>query len=264
MVGTFLDRCPPAWLVDAEISVPCGSPGPPALSLFFERSDPFDAFAEAHPHGALLQAHERAVRERFLLVPRRWVKLGVGLSQYFQVDPTLAYPLTTLRVFLRHYGVPDVRSVAALLEPALASTDAIWCLILKHGGIAAVPRIACRIPRSTAAVQVAHLATRGFLGADVADAYLALLTRMPGGKDAIVSIEPHRAGHIAVDFENVPTEAVPGAAAIAPGLARLSYAKCRLATDGAAAWTAYLPLPEWRRSMTGAPPGSSRFPAWTA
>ncbi len=262
MLKDLTSSLPAAWLADAEISVPFLR-GERGLSFFFEAPAEFADFLETVGAPPVIAVCEARVRERFDLVPRRWVKLqgekpSRRFSQYFQVNPLDAYPLTTLRLFLRAFGIADVAGLEELLRPALERGDTVWGLVLKHGDRGAAPRLSLRVPRGLLGDLVGRLVEARRLTAALGAAYGQLALTGPGDDTVYLSFDPGVADACALDFEHVPSGAVPGGGAAFPQPVVLRYAKCRLGRNGGEpAWTGYLPYPAWRtyteRSPVDAP-----------
>ena len=120
-----LGRFPSEWLRDAELSLAVGRPERVGLSFVFDDTAAFDAFAEGIGLPPEARDEDARLRARFDLGPRHWVKLRWmngergGWSQYFFIHGRNHYPITTLRLFARQFGVTDVSRLEALLRPAL-------------------------------------------------------------------------------------------------------------------------------------------------
>jgi cyclopropane fatty-acyl-phospholipid synthase-like methyltransferase len=247
----LISSVPAAWLAEAEISVPC-SGGPGGLSFFFDAPAEFVTFLQVIGAPPQLWDCETRLRERFDLVPRRWVKVqgderSRKFSQYFQVNPGDAYPITTLRLFLRAFGVADVAGLEALLRPALERDDTVWGLVLKHGDGVATPRLSLRTDRRVLPELLQQLVAANRLAPRLGAEYQRLGLTAPGDDTVYLSFDPRIANACALDFEHVPSDTVPGADAIFLRPVVLRYAKCRLASSGdQPTWTAYLPYSAWQ------------------
>jgi len=257
-----ISSIPAAWLADAEISVPFAG-GEGGLSFFFDAPVEFAAFLEAVAAPPQLSDCEARLRGRFDLVPRRWVKVqGDGpsrrFSQYFQVIPRDSYPITTLRLFLRTFGVADVSGLEGLLRPALERDDTVWGLVLKHGAGGAAPRLSLRTDRRLLPDLLQRQVAAHRLAPQLGAEYERLALAVPGDDVAYLSFDPGTANAYALDFEHVPSGTVPGADTVFPQPLVLRYAKCRLSGPaGRPAWTAYLPYPAWR-TYSETPAGDAR------
>ena len=251
MLTNLISSVPAAWLADAEISVSL-SGGEGGLSFFFHAPAEFADFLEVVAAPSKLSEYETRLRERFDLVPRRWVKLqGEGrsrrFSQYFQVNPLDAYPITTLRLFLRAFGVADLAGLEALLRPALDRDDTVWGLVIKHRDGGAAPRLSLRTNRRLLPDLLQRLVAANRLAPQLGAEYERLALTVPGDDTAYLSLDPSVANACALDFEHVPADTVPGGDVVFPRPLALRYVKCRVPASGSpATWTAYLPVVEWR------------------
>ncbi|HWG86025.1 MAG TPA: class I SAM-dependent methyltransferase, partial [Deinococcales bacterium] len=257
-----LEGLAPAWLDQAEVSLGAGGGDRVGLSVFVRHPEEFAAFAWAAALPETVLERERAMRERFTLVERRWVKLDyragarVGYSQYFQVDPGERYPLTTLRVFLRLQGAPDVAWVQPALESALARPGTVWGLVLKpRSGGGALARLSCSVPAPGLAELLDGVLAAGFLNEAQRQAYLQWAA-YSGSAGAFLSLDP-LAGAAALDLEGVRAGVVPGWDGLGIGLLAgesLPYLKLRLDERGQPReWTAYLSLARVRQQLDGRP-----------
>lgn len=251
MLTDLISSVAAAWLADAEISVPL-SGGAGGLSFFFDAPAEFADFLEVVAAPLKLSEYETRLRERFDLVPRRWVKVqGEGqsrrFSQYFQVDPRDVYPITTLRLFLRAFGVADLAGLEALLRPALERNDTVWGLVVKHRDGGAAPRLSLRTDRRLLLDLLQRLVAANRLVPQLGGQYKRLALTLPGDDTAYLSFDPGIANACALDFEHVPSGTVPGGNVVFPRPLALRYVKCRLSLPSdQPAWTAYLPYSAWQ------------------
>jgi hypothetical protein len=221
----------------AELSQELGADPLTGLSLYFETPAEWQEFLEsAHGTPALDDADAR-VRARFELVPRRWVKLTfrddvvVRVSQYFQIDPRLPGPISTIRTFCRMHGIRELGGLAAMLSQGLRSEETVWILALKYRGAEITPRISCRIPRTALGNMLADMCAVGGLTEVQREAFAEVNARMQGGDNVYVSITPGGLGPVDLDFEQVVAGTVPELGDRFPKDLSLSYLKCRLAPD---------------------------------
>lgn len=230
----------------AELSLTLGADPLTGLSFYFETPAEWQDFLESkYGRPALAEADAR-VRSRFDLVPRRWVKLTfrddvvVRVSQYFQIDPRLPRPISTIRTFCRMYGVRELGGLAAMLSQGLGSEATVWILALKYRGGEITPRISCRIPRAALGDMLAEMVAAGGLTRAQQDAFGEVNARMPGGDGVYVSITPGGLGPVDLDFERVVAGTVPELGARFPKDLCLSYLKCRVGPDaGEKHWVGY-------------------------
>jgi hypothetical protein len=242
----------PAWLAGAEVSFRLGHPRANAISFFFDNDAEFRDFLSVTNLPAVVWERETAMRSRFTVLERYWIKLEVrddgigGYSQYFQLDPRSRYPISSLRVFLRSHGVGDVSRLEETLRGPLQREDTVWGLVLKptrDGG--AQPRLSCTVPRDELAELLEALHGVEQLEAGQRVGYLQWNASLPGSARVFVSFDPRASGAVALDFENVPGASLGddwdglgvGWSATRP----LPYLKCRLAPGSSRPeWTAYL------------------------
>jgi hypothetical protein len=243
---------PPAWLNGAELSIDLAHHQRVGVSFFFTDTAAFHSFCDHQRLPTEVQRDETALRGTFDLVPRHWIKRDfisgkpAGLSQYFTVHPRVNYPITTLRLFLRRHGCPDVAAIEPMLTPSLERQDSQWFLILKRGQ-APHPRIACRMVRSLLPDILDRLIAVGFLDHARAQAYSDWNSRLRAGPFVYLSIDPNRPGACSLDFESVHPASLPDRWTELqrqmgwPSLPR--YLKCRIPTGSTVpAWKVYLTL----------------------
>jgi hypothetical protein len=221
----------------AELSVELGPEPLIGRSLYFETADEWRTFLASEYGNPALAEGDTRVRARFELVPRRWVKLTfredvvVRVSQYFQIDPRLPGPISTIRTFCRMYGVRTVGGLAAMLAQGLGSETTVWILALKYQGADISPRISCRIARAALSDMLANMVAAGGLSRAQQDEFIEVNARMRGSDGVYVSITPGGPGPVDLDFEQVVAGTVPELGTRFPKDLCLSYLKCRLDPD---------------------------------
>ena len=264
------------WLADAEISATPGRDAACGLSFFFTDAVEYERFRGVARLPAEAVARAAAIRARFELVPREWVKLHYegerrsGISQYFVVDPRTAYPITTLRLGLRQCGLANTRGLEPAFEPALQRADTLWAVIAKQSGARVRPRLSCRVPRALLAELFARAARQGYVTERRAAAHLEQDARLDAGPCAYLSLDPEVPDACAVDYEDVTPASVPEVCKpLWPGDdggGERRYLKCRLGPSGAAQWTVYRPLaavltPEQLERLCATGAGGDRYRA---
>jgi len=247
-----LGRFPSEWLRDAELSLTVGRPERVGLSFIFDDGAAFDGFAEGIGLGSDARDDDARLRARFELGPRHWVKLRwlageqVGCSQYFFIHGRSHYPITTLRLFARQFGVTDVSRLEALLTPALGRDDTGWIVSLKRTATAVEPRFSCRVPRTELPALMAAAVAERHLDRERADHYLAWNRRLHARDAVYVTYDPLHGELGGIDFEEPDADSLPAGwrdATTGFGAATPRYLKCRIGFAAAAEWVIYLPYP---------------------
>jgi hypothetical protein len=252
-----------SWLDAAEVSISIDDGTVRGVSFFLDTALELGEILDMAGGREVVLPHELRLRERFDLAPRHWVKLHnptsqlTRYSQYFQLDPRLEYPVTSLRVFSRMYGVAPLASIEPALRPALLDGDAAWFLVVKHFLHGPEARIACRMRRVVAIEALHTLVATGHASATLADRYAGVLATESCGAHCFITLDPARRHAISVDLEGVPaddsTRAVPALARAE----RLRYVKYRGTREpsGPFARTAYLLVSElaWGRQSGRSP-----------
>jgi hypothetical protein len=243
-------RFPDAWLADAELSVAVGDPDRVGLSFFSNDADAFAAFTERIGLPADARADAAQLRARFDLLPRHWVKLrwraGVraGWSEYFTIQEHNVYPITTLRLFVRRYGVADTSRLEPALAPALEREDTRWVVSVRRADGAPVPRLSARVPRPVLRELATTLVAAGFVDRDRAARYLEHDVRLRAGDAAWITLDAATHTLCGVDFEDPDAGSLPDGWRDATGAnaAPPRYLKCRLAPGASRPeWVLYLP-----------------------
>lgn len=238
----------PEWLESAEVSFALAGPQVTGLSFFFQDEAACEEFAAAQSLDGCVMADEKVLRSKFSLLPRYWLKLHYngrercGLSQYFDINPALPYPITTIRCFLRSYGCAEVGMIEDLLKPALEAGDTQWGLALKRFPDQLVPRIFFSIKRPLLNEVLPPFVSLGYLSATAAGLYTEREIKLQGSERAFISFDPTFKTLSSLDFCAVPSEQFPGMlAAGLPGT--FDYLKMRIPEDSLKpAYTAYMPL----------------------
>ena len=238
----------PEWLDSAEVSFALAGPRVTGLSFFFQDEAAWEEFAAAQSLDERVMAEDKALRSKFSLLPRYWLKVHYngrercGLSQYFDINPALLYPITTIRCFLRSYGCADVGMIEDLLKPALEASGTQWGLALKRFPDQVVPRIFFSIKRPLLNEVLAPFVSLGYLSATAAGLYLEWEIRLKGSEGAFISFDPTFKTLSSLDFCAVPSEQFPGM--LPAGLPEIfDYLKMRIPGDSLEPeYTAYMPL----------------------
>jgi hypothetical protein len=241
-------RFPDAWLAGAELSRTLGDPDRVGLSFFSTDAAAFDAFTTQIGLPTVVRDDEATLRGRFDLLPRRWVKLRyragerIGCSQYFAIHERNVYPVTTLRLFARRFGVRDVARLEPALAPALERDDTQWIASVRRTGATAAPRFSCRVPRTALRALVTTLAAQRFVDSARAARYLDWNDRLRAGDAAWVTTDPLAADLCGLDFEEPDPGSLPGGwRETAGSAAPPRYLKCRLRSETSKPeWVLYL------------------------
>lgn len=234
------------WLTDAEISGTPLAPDKAGLSFFFEQEAEWDAFLRVFALPTAAIAHENALRGAFRFVPRRWAKLHflrqrlTGYSQYLIVDPTLSYPITTLRLALKRSGALDVKFIESAFRLALERDDCLWAVILKSNTDGSFqPRLSVRVGRALLPPLLGNLVEAGQLAEDMAAGFKAVDRAMSASDMCYLNMDLNEMGSVSVDYSDVAAASVPPEMGEAP-LPR--YLKCRFVPGQAApVWYWYAP-----------------------
>lgn len=202
------------------------------LSFFFLEESSFFDFAKERslPEGVI--GAEKTLRAKYDLLQRYWVKLHYhdgrqcGMSQYFQIDPRMHYPISTIRRFLREYGFSDVAMIEELLKPALESPETQWGFALKRGQDRLVPRVFCSIERPLLKEMLLLFVRFRYLEEEVSQFYLKWDRTTEAGDRIFLSFDPPLQRFSSVDFTDVPSSQFPDLPSFFP--AKLSYLKARI------------------------------------
>lgn len=250
-----LSSCDPAWLAAAEASLTQGKPGYLGLSFFFLSDAEARRFVKAVPASRPLTEPEGEVRASFHVVPRRWYKLAVqdgridGLSQYWQIDPAVTYPITTIRLFLRKYGAEPPPELEKRLEPYLRRRRQPWILGLKHRARTTTPRVSLRVDQDQLPDALTRMAALRYLPAELQGAYYQACQGAGNTEPFYITFGPGQSDDFSIDFSNIPASAIPLIDPCVATDAAWRYAKVRIApeTDGPRiTWTGYLGYQEYR------------------
>lgn len=243
-------RFPDAWLADAELSVTLGAPDRVGLSFFSTDADAFAAFGARIGLPADARADAAQLRARFDLLPRHWVKLRwragarAGWSEYFAIDERNVYPITTLRLFVRRYGIADTARLEPALAPALEQEDTRWVVSIRRTDGPPVPRLSARVPRAVLPGLMTTLVAAGFVDRGRAARYLEHDASMHAGDAAWITLDAGTHTLCGIDFEDPVPSGLPDGwrAAVGADAAPPRYLKCRL-PPGAwqPEWVLYLP-----------------------
>ena len=194
------------WLDFSEVSFALDGPRVAGLSFFFHDEASCAEFAASESLDELVMSDERALRAKFSILPRYWLKIhyvGIsrsGLSQYFYINPTMVYPITTIRCFLRSYGLADVGMIEELLKPALEAHETQWGLAIKRFPGQAVPRIFFSIARPLIKQVLAPFVKYGYLCEPAAQLYLEWESRITAGEHVFISLDPTLRKLSSLDF----------------------------------------------------------------
>lgn len=245
------------WLANAEISASPQEPEKTGLSVYQYDQFEYAAFArDLPPYVVELDAR---MRDRYQLDPRRWTKFGyvgrqrASLSQYFVLNPTNAYPISSLRTGLalmaRQAGVSvNTSLVEPGFRPALENPNTLWALIAKWSGETPLPRISCMITTAGLGALLESLVAEGLLNQELAEAYSRIAETFQSCPHVFVSLDPADPNGLAVDFERPNLDCVPEACRrllSEPTIQEASptYLKCRmLSSNIEPKWTVYRPL----------------------
>ena len=243
-----LASCRLEWLESAEISFALDGPRVTGLSFFFHDEAACSEFAAAESLDPCVMADEKWLRAKFSLLPRHWLKLHYdnlmrcGLSQYFHINPTLHYPITTIRCFLRRYGCSDIGIIEELLKPALEEGDTQWGLALKRAAERTIPRIFFRILRPLLSEVLTPFVRLGYLSLAAAEQYREWNERLSAGERVFISLDPTLGRLSSLDFCAVSAGQSPKISD--PGYPQqFDYLKIRIVErEPTPVLTGYLPL----------------------
>lgn len=238
----------PEWLDSSEVSLTLDGPRVTGLSFFFHDEDSCAEFAAHESLDGRVMSDEKALRSKFSILPRYWLKIHYagmqrcGLSQYFYINPTMFYPITTIRCFLRGQGLADVGMIEELLKPALESSETQWGLAIKRSRVQAVPRIFFSIPRPLLKQALAPFVRFEYLSEATALLYLEWEQRIRAGERVFISVDPTLRKLSSVDFCDLPSEQLPGV--LWEGFPEIfDYLKIRIFEHSQPPeFTAYMPL----------------------
>lgn len=242
----------PEWLDSAEVSCALAKAQVTGLSFFFHDEASCTEFAVAQALDECVMADEKALRAKYSLLPRYWLKIHYdgmdlsGLSQYFYLNPDLHYPISTIRCFLKSYGLTGVAIMEELLRPALEARGTQWGLAIKRFSGRVVPRIFFSIPRPLLNNALAPFVTLGYLAAPAAQQYREWNDKISAGERVFISLDPTVHELSSIDFCAVSSEQL-GAAPESGYRQQFDYLKIRIREPAqAAALTGYLPLPRFQ------------------
>lgn len=249
----------PEWLESAEVSVALAGREVTGLSFFSHDEVSCAEFAAAESLDERVMVDEKGLRSKFDILPRHWLKIHYdgrkrcGLSQYFHINPTMHYPITTIRCFLRSYGCTDVGTIEELLNPALEARGTQWGLAVKRLPGLVVPRIFFSIDRVLLNEVLIPFVSLGYLSAAAAEQYREWNGRISAGPGVFLSLDPTLGRLSSLDFCAVSSGQLPGMSENGYPQ-RFDYLKIRI-TDlaDAAALTGYLPLSlfqKWGRDFS--------------
>jgi len=238
----------PEWLDSAEVSIALDGPRVKGLSFFFHDEANCAGFAAAESLDRCVLSDEKALREKFSILPRYWLKLHFdggrrcGLSQYLQINPIMHYPITTIRCFLRKYGMSDVGMIEELLRPALEAPETEWGLAIKRSPGRVVPRVFFSIPRPLIRQVLAPFIRLGYLSQATGLQYLEWENRTRAGERIFISLDPTLGKLSSLDFSDVPSDQLPEPSRFGYS-GKLQYLKLRIADySQPPELTAYLPF----------------------
>lgn len=249
----------PEWLDTAEVSCALAGPQVTGLSFFFHDEASCTEFAVAQSLDECVMYDEKALRAKFSLLPRYWLKIHYdgkersGLSHYFYINPSMHYPITTVRCFLRSYGLTGVALMEKLLKPALEAQGTQWGLAIKRFPGRTVPRIFFSIPRPLLKQVLAPCTRLGYLSEAAELRYLEWDSRISAGERVFISLDPTVQKLSSIDFCDVSSEQL-GTASESGYPQQFDYLKIRIGEPAqAAALTGYLPLSRFqgRREDSG-------------
>lgn len=239
------------WLATSEASIVL-SDGPrlAGLSFFFHAESECAEFTTRAGLGKKAMGCERAIRRRIPLLPRYWLKIHYdclrpcGLSHYFQIDPSLNPPLTTLKYFLRTCGMRHIEGIEPLLKPVLESADTVWGLAVKRFRKVSFPRIFCQIARPLLKDALDVFVGSGYISNASSFCYREWDNRLSGSDTVFLSIDPTLQRLASIDFCDIPVGEIQEAQNL-NFPAHFSYLKIRVASTTAAPdVVGYLPLQE--------------------
>ncbi len=242
----------PEWLDNAEVSFALAGLQVTGLSFFFHDEADCREFAATQSLDECVMSDEKALRAKFSLLPRYWLKIHYdgkersGLSHYFYINPSMHYPITTIRCFLRSYGLTDIAKMEELLKPALEASGTQWGLAIKRFPGRTVPRIFFSIPRPLLKQVLAPFVRFNYLPEMAARLYLEWDNRISAGECVFISLDPAVQKLSSIDFCAVSSE--PFSAISESGYPhQFDYLKIRIGEPAqAAALTGYLPLSRFR------------------
>lgn len=238
----------PEWLESAEVSFALAGPRVSGLSFVFHDEASCAEFAAAESLDECVMADEKALRAKFSLLSRYWLKIHYdgmercGLSHYFDINPTMHYPITTIRCFLRSYGCTDTGITEELLKPALEARGTQWGLAIKRFSGLTVPRVFYSIERALLNEMLAPFVTLGYLSATAAEQYREWNERVSAGLRVFLSLDPTLGRLSSLDFCAVSAGHLPKISETRYPQ-QFDYLKIRIMEPTeAAALTGYLPL----------------------
>lgn len=203
------------WLESAEVSIALAGVRVTGLSFFFHDEASCTEFAAAESLDDQVMADEKALRAKFSLISRYWLKIHYdgtercGLSHYFDINPAMHYPITTIRCFLRRYGCADAGIIEDLLKPALEARDTQWGLALKRSAGQTAPRIFFSIMRPLLNEALAPFVSLGYLSAAAAEQYREWNDRIRAGLRVFLSLDPTLGRLSSLDFCAVSAGSCP-------------------------------------------------------
>lgn len=244
----------PEWLETSEVSVSLDGPRVVGLSFFFHDASSCAEFSTCAALDERVMADERTIRDTYDILPRYWLKLHYsgrarcGLSHYFQINPMLHYPITTIRCFLRGCGHTAVGILEELLKPALEADDTRWGMAIKRLPGRTFPRVFFSLAPPLVAPLLASCVRFGFLSEAAGEGYREWADRFGSGRPVFISIDPTMGKLASLDVCDLPSEQVPGG--VIPFLPpRIDYLKMRMDDSfSLPEYTAYVP---WRAIRTG-------------
>lgn len=251
----------PEWLESAEVSLTLTEPRVTGLSFFFHDAAACAEFAAAESMNECVMADEKELRTKFSILPRHWLKIHYdglercGLSQYFNITPSMHYPITTIRCFLRRYGCADVGMIEELLKPALKARETQWGMALKRPAGRSMPRIYFSIRRSLLNEVLAPFVRLGYLSAAATEQYREWNEILSAGDRVFISLDPTLGRLSSLDFCAV--SAGPSPKISDPSLPQqFDYLKIRIMEPAqAAVLTGYLPLSGFQGWVKAFSPG---------
>lgn len=200
------------WLAHAEVSLRPSS-NKIGLSWFFVDPHEFNAFVREFGVPSALVDLANRLYSRFDLVPRLWVKMHLsgaqveGFSQYFVIDSSIDYPISTIRLALKAVGLMD----ASRLEPAFCSVigqpNSLWAVIAKMNGNMIHPRLSCYIERESFPKLFPDLITTSYLTSERAKDILEFDAQIKAGSRAYFSLDLNSVDAYSVDYSDL--QAVP-------------------------------------------------------